>query len=548
MTKPDYIFESSWEVCNKVGGIHTVLSTKARTLKQQLHDNLIFIGPDHGDNVEFCEDRKLFAAWRKSVAKDENIPVRAGRWNICGNPIVILVDFRHLYDDKNMLYYSMWETFGVDSSKAYGDYDESCVFAYAAAKAIRHFCQFNHLDGKHIIAQFHEWTTGMGALYLRKHLPSVATIFTTHATTVGRSISGNNKPLYGYLDAYNGDQMAYELNIESKHSVEKQAAHRSDCFTTVSEITATECRQLLERAPDVITPNGFEPDFVPAAEVYADKRAAARATLLRVASKLLGCEVSKKAFLISVSGRYEYRNKGIDVFIDVMNRLRQTKTKREIIAFVMVPAWVFAARADLKAVLDNDITTTEPMQTPFLTHWINRMDDDLVMNYLYRLGFSNAADEKVKIFFVPCYLNGADGIFNRTYYDLLPGMDCTVFPSYYEPWGYTPLESTAFGVPTVTTDLAGFGQWAETMGADSSFANGVAVVHRTDDNYHETVAETARCIASLIKMTAAEREAVADKCRNIATRAEWQYFIASCYKAYDMALKSAKKRMDKKLA
>lgn len=191
--------------------------------------------------------------------------------------------------------------------------------------------------------------TGLGALYINDHLPQIATIFTTHATSIGRSIAGNNKPLYEYLEAYNGDQMAAELNMESKHSIEKQTALHVDCFTTVSDITATECKELMGKPVDVVLPNGFEDDFVPQGKAFDKKRTVARKRLLDIARALSGDDIEDDAIIISTSGRYEWRNKGIDVFIDAMNRLRTNaeSLKKDIVAFIEVPAWVNCAREDL---------------------------------------------------------------------------------------------------------------------------------------------------------------------------------------------------------
>jgi glycosyltransferase involved in cell wall biosynthesis len=524
----------------------------ARTLQQQFGDRLIFIGPDietPGD--DFREDRALMADWREAAARDEGLRLRIGRWAVGGEPLAVRVDFRPFFDGRDALYYAMWEDFGIDSSHAYGDYDEACIFACAAARTVRHFCLYHHMEDKRIVAHFHEWTTGMGALYLRRHFPAAATVFTTHATCIGRSIAGNGKPLYSCMDGYNGDQMAFELNMAAKHSLEKQAAHRADCFTTVSETTAAECRQLLEKEPDAVTPNGFEPDLVPpAGEPYAAVRREARRTLLRVAGKLLGHAVRPDAFLVSTGGRYEYRNKGIDMFIDVMNLLRCAADggEGEVVAFIMVPAWVFAPRADLKEALDRDIEITEPMQTPFITHWLHGMEDDRVMNFIYHAGFTNAASERVKIIFVPCYADGKDGIFDMTYYDLLTGMDCTVFPSYYEPWGYTPMESVAFGIPTVTTDLAGFGMWAKSVVATAGrdIGEGVAVIHRTDDNYAAAARDIAACLHALMRMDGAERDAVARRCFALAARADWAHFIAFYHRAFDIALRKTRERTSEK--
>src|SRR3712207_6385735 len=190
--------------------------------------------------------------------------------------------------------------------------------------------------------------TGLGLLYIRRQLPQIATIFTTHATSIGRSIAGNNKPLYDYLFAYNGDQMAGELNMQSKHSIEKQTAWNVDCFTTVSDITDKECKELLDKPADVVLPNGFDDSFVPQGASFTAKRRAARKCFLRVANALTGIHFDEDTLIVSTSGRYEFRNKGIDVFIEAMNRLRNCAgLARRVVAFIEVPGWVGDAREDL---------------------------------------------------------------------------------------------------------------------------------------------------------------------------------------------------------
>lgn len=545
-TTPEYLFESSWEVCNKVGGIYTVLSTKAHTLQQSFKDKLIFIGPDVWANTnapDFIEDDILFAEWRAYAKTTGNLKVKVGRWNVQGTPPVILVDFKPFFKERDAFFYSMWENFRVDSIHAYGDYDESCIFAYSVGKIIESFYHFYKLEDKKVAALFNEWMLGMGALYIQKQIPAIATLFTTHATSIGRSIAGNNKALYAYMDGYNGDQMAKELNMEAKHSLEKQTAHYVDCFTTVSDITARECKQLLDKAPDIVTPNGFEPDFVPEKKEYEKKRAEARHALLNVAEKLLGCPISPDAFLVSTSGRYEYRNKGIDVFIEAMNRVRTSgKLQREVVAFIMVPAWVRDARADLKEVIDKNIRTTSPMQMPFVTHWLNLMEQDKVLNYISHSGFTNSATDKLKIIFVPCYLDGRDGILNKPYYDLLVGMDATVYPSYYEPWGYTPLESIAFGIPTITTDLAGFGLWAKRHVTGNDISEGVAVVNRDDFNYFEVADAITSSILTLVSKNKKETVEIRKRSFDLAAKAEWSKFIVYYEEAFRIALENAAKR------
>lgn len=545
---PDYIFESSWEVCNKVGGIYTVLSTKAKTLQTKLNDKIIFIGPDIWNEalpVDFLEDKSLFKEWKNKVGVTGELKVKVGRWDVPGNPPVILVDFKPFFAEKDALYYSMWEQFRVDSLHAYGDYDESCIFAYAVGKVVESFYHFYQLEDKKVAALLNEWMLGMAALYIQKQLPKVATLFTTHATSIGRSIAGNNKALYAYMDGYNGDQMAAELNMEAKHSIEKQAAHHVDCFTTVSDITARECKQLLDKEPDIVTPNGFEPNFVPAKLEYTKKRAEARKALINMAEKLLGYTIDPDVLLVSTSGRYEYRNKGIDVFIEAMNRVRTSgRLQRETIAFILVPAWVKEVRADLKMAIETNYENHLPMQCPFITHWLHQMQDDKVINYIGSAGFQNSKDEKLKIIFVPCYLNGKDGILDKTYYDILIGMDATVYPSYYEPWGYTPLESIAFGIPTVTTNLAGFGMWAKKAGVSGGdLSEGVAVIDRTDFNYFEVADAIMEQILSLSGKTEKECQQIKKNCLALSGEAEWDKFITYYFEAFDIALSHAAERI-----
>ena len=346
----DMLFETSWEVCNKIGGIYTVLSTKSKTLQRLYGDKLVFVGPDvwtkENPSPFFKESRTLSKDWKNTAQFPDGVSVRVGRWDVPGKPLAILVKFDGMYAVKDEFYGEMWNRFGVDSLHAYGDYDEACAFSHAAGLVIESLYGYFKLAGKNVIAHFDEWTTGMGLLYVKWRLPEVATVFTTHATSIGRSICGNGKPLYDYMAGYNGDQMARELNMESKHSLEKAAAHQSDCFTTVSEITARECEQLLERKPDVVTPNGFEPNFVPAKNKFASVRKAARETLLTVARSLTGRVISDDAFLVATSGRCEYRNKGLDVFLDAMAKLSTKEHRRDIVAFVMVPAWCESPQAN----------------------------------------------------------------------------------------------------------------------------------------------------------------------------------------------------------
>jgi glycosyltransferase involved in cell wall biosynthesis len=362
------------------------------------------------------------------------------------------------------------------------------------------------------------------------------------------------KPLYDYLFAYNGDQMAGELNMQSKHSIEKQTAWHVDCFTTVSDITAKECVELLDKPVDVVLPNGFDNSFVPKAAQFTKKRKAARKRLLDVANALLGEQLDDDTLIISTSGRYEFRNKGIDVFVEAMNRLlRDRDLKKKVVAFIEVPGWVGEPRKDLQERLQKIQNTpntpgtpifTTPLEVPQVTHWLHNMSHDNVLGMLKYYDMHNRKDDRVKVIFLPCYLDGKDGIVNMTYYDVVLGNDLCIYPSYYEPWGYTPLEAVAFKVPCITTDLAGFGLWANSVfGKPGEIEDGVKVIHRTDYNYSE--------VADIIKDTVAKYSGMAQKeidaCRKnadaLSKKALWSEFIRYYEEAYDIALRKAESRL-----
>ena len=498
MKQPDYIFETSWEVCNRVGGIYAVLSTRAASMQAEHPDKVFFFGPDFGEHsdIYFTEDKSLLKGWKAPH------PVRIGRWKVPGEPIAILLKYDSLWPKKDEIYAWAWEKFQVQSHAAYGDYDESCLFGYAAGMVMESLYKRLKVKGENLEVCMHanEWQTAFSLFYLEDHCPKIATLFTTHATGIGRSIAGNGKPLYDYFEGYNGDQMAAELNMVSKHSVEKQAAHYADCFTTVSDITARECKQLLDKPVDVVTPNGFEPTYVPKAKEFDARRKEAREALRKVAGEQLGGVVPENALFVCISGRQEWKNKGIDVFASALDKLAQKiyhsgQLEREVVAFVMIP-------------------------------------------YLDR---APARKGKVSAVFVPYYLDGHDPLFGKTYYDLLIGMDVTVFPSYYEPWGYTPLESCAFHVPTITTSLAGFGAWA----AKQKDQYGVIVIERNDSNFEQVATQIADDLLRFDRLSKEDKARARKEAAAVAKKADWKHFFKYYHQAYEIAITNSQKRNKK---
>ena len=536
LIKPDYLFEVSWEVCNKVGGIYTVIATKSLYLKSEYNRHHIMVGPDvwmhTASNPDFLEDPSLYSSWKAQAAK-EGLRVRIGRWNVPGKPTAILVDFKQFLTQQNEILTEFWKKFGVDSLTGNWDYRESALFGYAAGKVIESFYRYNLDPSDKVVAQFHEWMTGAGLLHLKATGLPVATVFTTHATVVGRCIAGNYLPLYDGMAGYDGDQKARDFNVIARHSLEKCSALNADIFTTVSDITAKECRQFLGRPVDVVTPNGFEPSFTPANdEIYSQKRDVARKKLVEVAIAMSGEQVPENAVLVGIGGRYEWKNKGIDVFIDALDKLNHTDFEGKCVhAFIMIPSGHHGPDKQLMAKLAGK---GEEHYETMSTHYLTNPEYDNVTRRLKELHFNNAKGDKVKVYFVPSYLNGNDGIFNMSYYDLLVGLDLTLFPSYYEPWGYTPLESLAFSVPSLTTSLAGFGMWVRDYYKEDH--PGITVIDRNDSNYFDVVNAVADRVQEIAQLNKEERKRYMKNARDVSEIALWSNNIVYYKEAYSKAL------------
>ncbi|MCH5178889.1 MAG: glycogen/starch synthase [Prevotellaceae bacterium] len=561
ISKPtDYVFQVSWEVCNKVGGIYTVLSTQAKMLESIYKDNLIYIGPDFGQAAKgskaadgaaavFEPDSKLLAPLARQLKK-KGIPTRFGRWAVPGSPIVALVDFTNLREEKNQIYADAWNDFGVDSLHAYGDYDDASLFGWQAgrmaAEAYNYFCKQEKQELKAVL-QAHEWMSAFSLLYVKKHEPKMATVFTTHATSIGRSITTNGKQLYAYFEGYNGDQMAQELNMEAKHSAEKAAALQADCMTTVSELTDKECRQFLGRESDVLLPNGFEPAFSYRGSQLQTVRKRARKALLNTYNALAGTNLTDETLIISTSGRNDFICKGFDLFVNALKRVQdRNEVDRNILGVIAVPCWKKEARAELIERLANkpaikllDGSALEPLPYPFITHELNNFNEERLVQTILASGLRFGKEERVHILLIPSYLDGEDGIINLPYYDFLTASDYCIYPSYYEPWGYTPLESTAFSIPCLTTNLSGFGQWVQSeVGHLPLLSDGVAVIPREDYNYDHCVNEIATSIIGMARLSQDDRVQFGNAAFELSKKAQWKDFIKNYLKAYTLAIKN----------
>ena len=541
MSNRYFISEVSWEVANKVGGIYTVLSSRAgEMMRRHGAKQVLFVGPrlrPVEEMVDFRAETFCITLPSHISLLGVELPITQGYWLTPGGEAqTILVDYKPLTSARDQLYYLMWERYGIQSDLGYGDYDDSCLFAVAAAATLLAVTPQLASSGSQPIAIYNEWITGMGLLYHHLEQPDLRSLFITHATTVGRSICSNGKDLYRYFTGYHGDQMASELHVEAKHALEKAAAHTATIFATVSEVTALECTQLLERTP-IVLPNGFD------SLATSQHQSVARQRLLDVASRLYGKTfAAERTTLIATSGRYEYRNKGIDLIVASLESLlqQQAKLSSDLILYFFVPAWVAEPRADLAYLLsDTDPESgITPLQYPYLTHWLHNLREDTLAGRLDALLERGATAQRIYPIFVPTYLDGHDGILDLPYYDLLSALDLTLFPSYYEPWGYTPLESIAYGVPTVTTDLSGFGQAILDLYGEramQTLAHGVQVIPRRD---YDDAFVTKALATILTEASCGLPTAYHEQARETASHALWRLYYDHYMLAYRQILTS----------
>ena len=534
-----YLFEVSWEVCNKVGGIYTVITSKVREAIRVYGDNYFLLGPDLKTNLDFEEtDEECWVKIREGTAIRE-IPCRFGRWKIPGEPKVILVSSGEKYN-KDQLLYSMWEDYGVDSIASGWDYVEPVMFSYACGEVIETI--YNLLarpDNIPTVAQFHEWMTGAGLLYLVKTAPEIGAVFTTHATILGRTLAGEGVDIYSMMENISPQREASTHNITAKYSMELVTAREADCFTTVSEITASEAKNFLGRYPEIITPNGLDMDRLP--DLIRDRTPALRSRerLLSAASKFLRKDFPTNTKIVNISGRYEFHNKGIDIFLNVLGRLEKEMTENEsLLAYL----FVLGGHTDLIPSLQSGYTRDETGNPPIATHRLRYEASDPILETCGRVGLRNTPQNKVNVIFIPAYLTGHDGLLNMTYYEALSGCDLGVFPSYYEPWGYTPLESAAYAVPTITNDHAGFGLFV----LSSIGENGGVIILKRKEQANSVIEDN---LYSILKdfLAWSEEEALEKRkmARHVALQTNWEDFFNAYREAYDRVKVVARARSEK---
>ncbi len=589
--KADILFEVSWEVCNKVGGIYTVVKSKAAKMIEAYGDNYFLVGPYFASGAigQFQEELpNEFCKATFEEMKEIGIICHFGRWLTEGFPFVILIDFVNYRQRMNDIKRELWGWYKIDSLRAPQDYDEPVVWAYAAGMLIEKLSAC--YKGKKIVAHFHEWLSGAGLLYLNKKNVKIATVFTTHATVLGRALASSNVDLYNVWDKINPDQEVYKYSIEAKHLVEKNSAAFADAFTTVSEITGMEASYLLKRKPDVLLPNGLDMGKFPSFEEIVIKHKLQRD---RIREFMLyyffpySTFDPKETLIYFIAGRYEFHDKGIDIYIKALaklnEKLKQSKSGKTIIAFIWVPANFRSIRHELlenktlyqdikdafeevtddvekniiysfvsnkkiakETLFEDDFLTEMKVKVarfvrkgkpPLLTHDLYD-ENDIILKSIIAAGLKNDERDPVKIIYYPIYLSGADGLLNLSYYEAMQGSHLGIFPSYYEPWGYTPLEAGALGVSSVTTDLAGFGRYfcAECAQGKTPGIFVLKRLNKSDDDVVEQLADVMFIFANLPK-----EDRIANKlqARKIASMADWKIFVNNYIEAHNLAVERA---------
>ena len=539
------LFEVSWEVCNKVGGIYAVVSSKILEALATFGENYFLLGPDLGSNPDFEEtDEPCWQELRQETER-HNLNCRFGRWNIPGRPKVILVGYRDRYNQSQLLF-SLWNRYGVDSISGGWDYVEPVMFSTACGEVIEAACNALNIPANGpALAHFHEWMCGGGLLYLKANAPYVGTVFTTHATMLGRSMAGSGFDIYKQMHQINPKHEAGAYNITAKCSMETAAAREADCFTTVSRITADEAAAFLGRTPDVLTLNGLDMRVIPDYSQNRPLAETSRRRLLEAAGRLLRRQLPADSRIFLISGRYEYHNKGIDIFLDALGMVNAALSQSQ--SNVLALCAVMGGHSGVNA----DAVSGDPAKRPgqgvswISSHHVYNQPNDPILNACRRLGLDNGPDNHVQVIFDPAQLDGKDGFLNMRYDEVLAACDLGVFPSWYEPWGYTPQESAAHAVPTVTTDLSGFGLWVR---SSQRRKKGVTILCRRQTSYDETVASLRDVLLQYVSLPEEQMQEHRLMVRNVADACSWEQFFPYYIQAYGLALDKARQRSSQQAA
>ena len=596
--KKKFLVEVAWETCNQVGGIYTVIRTKVPSMVEKWGEDYLLLGP-YFPQTAAAEFEALPVTGETPVERailtmrSLGYQVHYGNWLITGKPKIVLFDIASIYDQVDVIKGKIWDNHKISTLGV----EELVNQTIALGELIRIFLtQFatENKAKKDIVVHFHEWMASTCLPDLKKDKVKVSTVFTTHATMLGRYLAGNVPNFYDVLDTFNWHKEAVHYGIEAQASFERAAAQKADVLTTVSDITAKECVAFLGRIPELILPNGLNIQRFAAMHEHQNLHSLYKK---RISDFVMGHFFQNQAFdleqtlYLFTSGRFEYSNKGYDITLDaleILNRkMKESGSKKTVIMFFItkqpyhsIDPEVLHSRAVLDEIRENcqaiqkevgdklfeAAASSNDLQLPDLNQFVDeywrlrlrrtvqtwktnarpkvvthllKQEDDIIRN-LHRTQLLNNPDDKVKVVYHPDFIVSTNPLFGLDYGQFVRGCHLGVFPSYYEPWGYTPLECMARGVPTVTSDLSGFGDYMMQIMRDYE-QWGVSVVNRKTQNYQESAEQLANMLFKFTQQTQRDRITQRNRVESIADTFDWSNLRGYYDTAHELAVLKKRK-------
>lgn len=591
---PDALLvEVAWEVCNQLGGIYTVIRSKVPCMIDKWGQNYCLLGPYLHSKMpaEFEPNENLTDEFGMAVKKmrEEGFEVYYGTWLVSGRPKVVLINPFSSFHKIDEIKFLLWERHDISTLHSDALLDQVIVFGYLA-KVFLTILSSPEICQKSLIAHFHEWMVGLAIPDIRRDQLKIATVFTTHATLLGRYLAMNDNHFYDHLPHYNWVNEARNFNIEAAVRIERAAAHGSHVFSTVSEVTARECLALLGRKPDIILPNGLNIQrFIASHEfqnLHLEYKEKIHEFVMGHFFQSYSFDLDKTLYFFT-SGRYEYSNKGFDLTLEALARLnwrmKEEKMDTTIVMFFItkqpfhtINPSVLQSRAlleeirqtceairdqvgdrmfhaaaastehqlpDLNEFVDDywklrlrrELQTWKRNELPLvITHNLVNSNDE-ILNFLRVSNMVNYAHDSVKIVYHPDFIAPTNPLFGIEYGQFVRGCNLGIFPSYYEPWGYTPLECIASGVPAVTSDLAGFGDYVLQTIQDRE-EKGMYVVNRKNKEFYQAADQLTEQLFSFVKLSRRERITQRYQVENSSEFFSWDKLRVYYDKAYALAL------------
>jgi glycogen(starch) synthase len=592
--QPPLLFECAWEVCWQLGGIYTVLRSKSAAMQETWGDRYFLIGPYNPATaaLEF-EERPTDGFIRQALdrLREAGMPCHYGHWLIPGRPRVILLDYRSRFANLDTDKYLMWKDHGISCPSSDGEVNEVVAFGFAVAEFFRQLTEVvGAPENRRILAHFHEWMGGVAVPRIAHLRIPVTTIFTTHATLLGRYLASDHPAFYDGLPHFQPDAEAAKYQIWPRFAIERAAAHASVVFTTVSEVTAYEAEKLLGRPPDAVLPNGLNIQKFAALHEFQNLH---RQFKEKIHEFVTGHFFPSYTFdldrtlYVFTSGRYEYKNKGYDLFIEAMARLNwrlrqiQSAERPTVIGFIVTRAQTrninvgtlqnqsmfedlkntcadVAEQMDRKLLQaaatgrlptyqellpeDSVIRLKRAMHAWRTSRWPSIVTHDLaddandpILKHIRHRHLLNGADDPVKIIFHPEFVTATSPLLNMDYDQFVRGCHMGVFPSYYEPWGYTPMESIALGVPAVTSDLAGFGAYVRRH-IEKSDESGVLVLDRRYRSFDDAADQLANYLFAFAQMNRRQRIELRNKTERLSELFDWSNLVKHYHEAHNLAM------------